>query len=45
MIKLEKMRALTAKNPYNPNAHRIIEISSVLCSAYIVPRDQDKFVF
>ena len=45
MIELEKMHALTAENPRNLNAHRIIEISSVLRSAHMVPRDQDKFVF
>ena len=45
MFELEKMRALTAENSRNLGAHRIIEISSVLQSAHIVPRDQDKFVF
>ena len=45
MIELEKMRASTAENPRNLGAHRIIEISSVLRSAHVVPRDQNKFVF
>ncbi len=45
MIELEKMCALIAENPRNLGAHRIIEISSVLCSAHVVSRDQDKFVF
>ena len=45
MIELEKMRASTAENPRNLGAYRIIEISLVLHSAHVVPRDQDKFVF
>ena len=45
MIEFEKMRALTAENPRNLGAHWIIEISSVLRSAHMVPRDHDKFVF
>ena len=45
MIKLEKMRASTAENLCNLGAYRIIEISSVLRSAHVVSRDQDKFVF
>ena len=39
------MHALTAKNLYNVGAHQIIEISSILYSAHIFPKDQDKFVF
>ncbi len=39
------MRALIAENPRNFDAHKIIKISLVLYSAYIVPRDQDKVVF
>ena len=39
------MRASTAENPRNLAAHRIIEISFVLRSAHVVPRDQDKIVF
>ncbi len=45
MIELEKMRALIAKNPCNLGAHRIIEISLVLCSAHMVHKDQNKVVF
>ncbi len=45
MIELKKMCASIAENPRNLGAHRIIEISLVLCSAYVVPRDQDKVVF
>ncbi len=39
------MRALIAENSCNLGAHRIIEISSILCSAHVVPKDQDKVVF
>ena len=39
------MRALTTENPRNLGAHWIIEIFLVLCSAHLVPKDQDKFVF
>ena len=45
MIELENMRALTTKNLHNLGTHWIIEISLVLRSAHVVPRDQDKFVF
>ena len=45
MIKLEKMRTSTAENPRNLGAHRILEISSVLRDAHMLPKDQDKFVF
>ncbi len=45
MIELEKMRASITENPRNLGAHRIIEISLVLRSAHVVPRDQDKVVF
>ena len=44
-IELEKMYALIAENPCNFGTHRIIEISSVLRSAYMVLNNQDKFVF
>ena len=44
MIELEKMRASTIENSRNLGAHRIIEISSVLCNAHMVPRNQDKFL-
>lgn len=45
IIELEKMRTLTAKNPRNLNAHQIIKISSILRSAHLVLRNQDKFMF
>ena len=45
MIKHEKMGALTIKNSRNLNTHRIIEKPLVLHSAYVVSKDQDKFVF
>ena len=45
IIKLEKMHASTAENLCNLGAYWIIEISSVLHSAHVIPRNQDKFVF
>ena len=39
------MYALTAENSRNLGAHWIIEISPVLRSTYVVPRNQDKFMF
>ncbi len=45
IIELKKMHTLIAENPHNLVAHRIIEISSVLRSVHVVPRDQDKVVF
>ena len=45
MVKLDKWYALTAENPRNFGAHRIIKISSILRSAHIVPKNQDKIVF
>ena len=39
------MRTLSMENARNLDAHRIIEISSVLCSAYVVFNNQEKFVF
>ena len=45
MVELEKLYASTAENPCNLGAHRIIEVSSVLRSAHVVPRDQDRAVF
>ena len=45
MVELEKMRASTAEHPRNLGAHRIIEISSILRSAHVVPRDQERIVF
>ena len=45
MIELEKIDASTAEHHCNLDTHQIIEISLVLRSAYIISRDQDKFVF
>ena len=39
------MYILTAKNSCNFGAYRMIEILLVLRSAYMVPRNQDKFMF
>ena len=45
IIELEKIRTSTTKNPRNFNAHRIIKISSILRSAHLVLKNQDKFMF
>lgn len=45
MIEFEKMRTLIIENPCNLGAHTIMEILSILYSAHVVLRDQDKFVF
>lgn len=45
MVRLQKWRASTAKNPRNFDAHCIVKISSILHSAYIVCKDQEKFEF
>ena len=45
MVELDKWHASTAENPRNLGAHRIIEVSLVLHSAYVVPKDQDRMVF
>lgn len=45
IIEIEKMPALTVADPYNLSAYRIIEISLVQCKAYVVSRDQNKFIF
>lgn len=45
MIEVEKMRASTAENLSNLNAHPIIDIFSVIRNAHVIPRDQDKFGF
>ena len=45
MVELEKWHASTTENPRNLGAHCIIEVSSVLRSAHVVPRDQDKAMF
>ena len=45
MIELEKMRALTIENPRNLGTYWMIEISLILHSTHMVPRNQNKFVF
>ncbi len=45
IVELKKICASTAKHPCNFGAHCIIEISSILRSAYIVSRDQERIVF
>lgn len=45
MIKLKKMRALIVKNLYNIDVYESNEILFVLCNAYKVSRNQDKFEF
>ena len=45
MVELEKMHILIAENPHNLGVHWIIEISSVLRSTHVVPRNQNKVVF
>ena len=45
MVELNKWHALTAENPRNLGAHRIIEVSSILRNAHVVLRDQDRMVF
>ena len=45
MVEIEKWHALTAKNPYNLGAYCTIEVSLVIRSAHIVPRDQNRIIF
>ena len=45
MIELEKIYALIAKNPRNFGAYWIIEISLILCSVHVIPKDEDKVIF
>ena len=45
MVELEKMQTSTIKNLCNLGAYWIIKISSILRSAYVVLKDQDKFIF
>ncbi len=45
MVELEKMRASTAEYLRNLGTYCIMKISSILRSAHIVPRDQEKIVF
>ncbi len=39
IVEFGKMHTLMAKYPHNLGAYYIIEISSILCNAYIVPRN------
>ena len=45
MVELEKWFTSMAKNLYNFSAYCIVEISSILRSAYVIPRDQEKITF
>ncbi len=45
MIELEKICTLITENLRNLDAHWIIEISLVLRSTHVVPRNYDKIVF
>lgn len=45
IIKLEKIYALTRKNPYNLGTYQIIEISFVPCNTYRISKAPDKIVF
>ncbi len=45
MVKFEKMRTSTAKHPRNLGAYHIIEISSILRSVYIIPRNKERIMF
>ncbi len=45
MFELDKWYTSIAENPRNLSAHCIIEISLVLHSAHVVPRNQDRMVF
>ena len=45
MVELNKWHASTAENPCNLSAHRLIEVSLILRSLHVVPRNQDRMVF
>ena len=45
MVEFDKWYASTAENPCNLGAYCIIEVSLVLRSAHIAPKDQDRMVF
>ena len=45
IVELDKWHVSIAENPRNLGAYCIIEVSSVLCNAHDVSRDQDKMVF
>lgn len=42
---LEKICISIVKNPYNFSFYQIIKIVLIIYCTYIVPRDQDKFIF
>ncbi len=44
IVEFEKMCASTAEHPRNLGAHCIIETSSILRSAHVIPRDQEKIM-
>lgn len=45
MIEFEKIYALTKKNPRNLSIYQMNEILLVLCNAYILIRNKEKFMF
>lgn len=45
MIELKKMHTSTVENLCNLGVYQIIEISMILCSAYVVLGDEDKVMF
>ena len=45
IVEIEKIDTLIAENSCNLGTYRIIKIFSVLHSAHIIPRDQDKVMF
>ncbi len=45
IVELKKICALMTEHPRNLGAYRIVEISSILRSAHVVPRDQERIVF
>ncbi len=45
IVKLEKMRASRTEHPRNLGAHYIVERSSILHSAHIILRDQERILF
>ena len=45
MVELDKWHILTTENSCNLGAHCITEVSLVLRSVYVIPRDQDRMVF
>ena len=45
MVEFEKWYTSMVKNPHNLSTHCIIEVSLVLHSAYVVPKNQDRMMF